>query len=365
MSSDHVTQFERLTPDDIRSYDPQQLAAAANSLVSEYPEHTQLELAQRDDLLRLATVLERVESIHARHPAVLFVLALALGKAGEFERAIEAGRRNYDHHPGWLAGVSLANAYRRSGDLRPAIEMFRKSVEHDPTKYQSLLDVGDLSVLDGQIQQGLQAYEEVLSREPRQPWALASTYYCRYRLTNDQEWLDKLNDMAMSSEPEMEPGINRALKLLDEMGLELPIPDEHRDVWLATRILQRMDPDQDDVVDEIVAAGIADRKRAARLGQMIPIAWGRLLLESMGVSAPKSYLGWNPETGTSTERQFDNDPLYQEIQAVLPTACAQATQEQAQRMLLRSAEVSALNQALDQGADPRDLVLSQPMLISD
>ncbi len=366
MSLDQIKQLEGLSPADIQRHGPQEMAAAVNSLVSQYPEHADLEPGQQDELFRLAKFLERVDMIYNADPTVLFVVALAFGKAGEYDQAIRAARVNYDRTPGWLSAISLANAYRRRGDLKPAIEMFRKSVEHDPSKYQSMLDVGDLSVLDGQIQQGLAAYEEVLAREPKQPWALASSYYCRYQLMDEQQWLDKLNDIATSTDPDMEQGIRRALSLLEEMGLEPPVPEEHRDVWLATRVLQKTEAtDPDPIVEELIAAGVPDRKRAIRLYHLVPIAWGRLLLESMGVSAPNSYKTWNPKTDKSTEHRFDQDPLYQEIMAVLPAACAQATQEQAQRMLMRSSEINAVNQALDAGSDLRDLILSPPMFMSE
>jgi len=76
----------------------------------------------------------------------------------------------------------------------------------------AFLEVGDIHLENGSYSEALTAYEAALEREDRQPWALPSALFCRYRLTSDRKWLRRLR--AIAHRPIDECGIGPSLERL-------------------------------------------------------------------------------------------------------------------------------------------------------
>jgi tetratricopeptide (TPR) repeat protein len=159
--------------------------------VIDIPEHPAAP-EQRADLERALRTLERF----ADNADATFFKVVVLSKLGRFVEAIEQAKRAHAAAPSWRTAVMTANAFRRSGDIKRAIEHFRLATTLDPKDVRARLEIGDIHLDAGEWAAALAAYETVLKREKAHPWARPSAVYCRYRLTAERKWLRQLRDYA-------------------------------------------------------------------------------------------------------------------------------------------------------------------------
>lgn len=124
-------------------------------------------------------------------------------------------------------------------------------------------------------------------------------------------------------------------------------------------------PDVDDAghVRALVERGV-EPTEAELLVALIPLAFGRVLVEHLGLGfAPVAEL--HPRSGGAPRTlRLEDDPLFTEATWLAERARDQGTltRDQFVSLALRSAEVDALGQALDAGAQPADLELSPPII---
>jgi hypothetical protein len=126
-------------------------------------------------------------------------------------------------------------------------------------------------------------------------------------------------------------------------------------VAAAIRLLAEEEADNFTVIlmeAEGVTAPVAERALA-----FVPLAFGRLLLSGMGITFAEECL--MAHGGSTVTLPLKAIPVYQ---AAL--AAAQRTQSAAEfsPVALRSSEVAAVNNALNHGSQPHDLILGPPAL---
>ena len=140
--------------------------------------------------------------------------------------------------------------------------------------------------------------------------------------------------------------------------------DYFRAIGITVEVLKEATSgDHQSIVAEIVAAGVEDAELARLLYQLIPIAFGRVMLEESGLPLPGYFLVVSPKNGATTQHLFAEDPVFQHIQTRLPFIFQEGISErQTQNILMRSTEVRAINKALQDGADPNNLKLQPPVL---
>jgi len=102
-----------------------------------------------------------------------FFVAGVLRRYGQPERAIALARESYAAHPDFLSAVALGAALRET-DPEGAIRVYHEAAQYNPDEVSTLLDIGDLEWQCGNSAAAQAAYEQVLAREPQQPWARAS-----------------------------------------------------------------------------------------------------------------------------------------------------------------------------------------------
>jgi hypothetical protein len=107
-----------------------------------------------------------------------------------------------------------------------------------------------------------------------------------------------------------------------------------------------------ELVEFLKAAGVP---AAERVVAFLPIAYGRRLLDGL-VELPATFLVGG------REHRLTDDPIYA---AADHLACTEATKADVGAIGMRSAEVSVVNQALNAGSNPADLLLSPPILMVD
>jgi hypothetical protein len=111
------------------------------------------------------------------------------------------------------------------------------------------------------------------------------------------------------------------------------------------------------IVEILRGAGLP---RAGHAVAMVPLAYGRQMLQGL-VEVPATYVELDRGGARRREAALDDDPIFA---AASQIARAEATKADG-HVALRSAEVRAVNQALQGGSQPGDLVLSPPMLCLD
>jgi tetratricopeptide (TPR) repeat protein len=147
-------------------------------------------------LVRSLSILDRLESLGQNNNRLLILKLMALGKLGRFDEAITEAEKQYQNAPSWHTAIGVANAYRRSGDIDRALEMFTAAADHDSKDVTALLEIGDLYLERAEWQFAIDHYERVLSRQPDQEWAIPSIHYCRYQQTGERAWLSRLEELA-------------------------------------------------------------------------------------------------------------------------------------------------------------------------
>src|SRR5205814_7625555 len=95
---------------------------------------------------------------------------------------------------------------------------------------------------------------------------------------------------------------------------------------------------------------------------LIPLAFGRELLERMAVRAP---LVGVVVDGAGGDRDFrlDQNPIFRDARLLAQNALNRGylTRDQFESIALRSAEVKVLNKAMHDGSKPEDMVIAPPM----
>ncbi len=181
----------------------------AGVVVTPFPEHHALDDARREWLERLLGLMER---FRAAHPVDAYFRAgyvALLRKLGRFDEALAEANRLYYDHPEWQTAVAVANVERYRGEPEHAIAWFETALKHDPEDVTARNDIADLYLERADWRNALRWYEEVLQREPRHPWALPSAAYCRWKLTQDEQWLRQMEGLAAGP-----PSNDRAASLL-------------------------------------------------------------------------------------------------------------------------------------------------------
>lgn len=203
---DELEFIEQASNADLADVGADAAARSVGRIVQECGEFDTLDSSERELLNRALLALDRIEAVDTTSDTPTLVRMMALGKLGEFGRAIDEGKRTYDARPSWNSAITLANALQRAGRLEDAIEMWTTAAELDPDDVTALLQVGDAHIFLEEWDAAIRAYERVTQREADQAWAVPSIHYCQYRLTGQKKWLQRVK--------------RRAAKDPDECGVE-------------------------------------------------------------------------------------------------------------------------------------------------
>lgn len=115
----------------------------------------------------------------------------------------------------------------------------------------------------------------------------------------------------------------------------------------------------------LVRAGLP-AGRASEVSAFMPIAFGRALMDGMGVTFSPEYAVADGSGGTRTAGQLAEHPVYAAAAAkVAEMMESQVAGDALVSVALWSSEFSAVNQALNAGSDPADLEAGPPLLVPD
>src|SRR5262249_28721138 len=142
----------------------------------------------------------------------LTVAVALLGRLGNLDEALQLAREAHRMEPGLQTAVALASTHAARNELDQALEVYRDAVGQDPADVSGRVQMADLLVYHGRLQEALDSYPEVLEREPGQESALPSSYFLRLVTGGEETWRDRLLDLA-----EEQPDNERAQRLAPQV----------------------------------------------------------------------------------------------------------------------------------------------------
>jgi len=113
----------------------------------------------------------------------------------------------------------------------------------------------------------------------------------------------------------------------------------------------------------LVSDGMSQAEAAAVL-EFVPLAFGRAFLNGMGIEFPNYYVRVDANGKEVERKQLVQEPLYLFASMQAPLVMMLQGQEAFTAIATRSAEVDAVNNALNAGADPAGLVAAPPTMMA-
>lgn len=165
-----------------------------------------------------------------------FMLSISHRKLGKVDEALSLAQLAYQATPGYFSATVLGGAYREKGMVAEAVAAFRQALSFQPEDIAIRLDIGDTLCGNGQIEEGLLAYQEVLEREPEHQWAYPSSLYYLGILEPEGSWKAQLEEFA-KKHPANERAANLVRQQLPFLG-SLPEPSDAT-VNLARQIMEK------------------------------------------------------------------------------------------------------------------------------
>ena len=141
------------------------------------------------------------------------------------------------------------------------------------------------------------------------------------------------------------------MKIVEAIKIALPVFAEHKN------------SDWEVLETALIGAGI-EPSLTAKLLEFMPLAFGRVFLDGMGIKFAENYTRYNDLSGQSKESKLLDEPVYAEsFWAASQIVEYQAAGEAFNAVAFRSSELHAVNEALNAGSKPENLVTSPPHLV--
>ncbi|HKB40028.1 MAG TPA: tetratricopeptide repeat protein [Gemmataceae bacterium] len=167
-----------------------------SSALNRFPEARLSPLPRLREMQRWAQLGERFARHHSTSGIGTMLRAGLLRKAGLLDEAEAVVRAALEDAPDWHSVTALGLILREKGDFEGAEKAFAQALELDPDDISARLEAGD-TLFDRQLwERALKWYESALARERKQPWALPSAQFCRWKLTNDERPIRELVELA-------------------------------------------------------------------------------------------------------------------------------------------------------------------------
>jgi tetratricopeptide (TPR) repeat protein len=196
-------------PSFLHAIAPDGLASHAEMVLQAAPPERPGDAA--DTVARVLAALQRAQEAHPASARLFFVTCRSLRRAGRLDEALQLAELRRRTRPDYFTFIAMASVQREQGKLAAAVDSFRGALEHEPEDVGARLDIGDLTLELGRLDQALAAYQEAIALEPGEPWAQPSALLVRHRL-GEAGARDAL--IAFAAE---HPDNERARSLLEEL----------------------------------------------------------------------------------------------------------------------------------------------------
>ena len=222
---DYLSWVERWTRDErsLAAVEPMKLASSVKKLADGLlgsPSAAQFSDATFERVHEWLTELRRRI---APDSALAMMHAIMLRRAGRLDDALGVARAAHAASPDYRTSIAVGGALRAIRDLDGAAAAFEEASRFDPADVAALLDIGDIRLEQGRLDEALRAYGKALERDADDAWAVPSSLYVEHRLGRPDA-RTRLCDYAAAN-----PGNQRAADLIADLSPwvgYLPVPAE-------------------------------------------------------------------------------------------------------------------------------------------
>jgi tetratricopeptide (TPR) repeat protein len=200
------------------------LAGFVGALLEQFPALTAPHGGGRDTLGRMPLFVQLVRRTQPADGHFLAVAVALLCRLGNLDEALKLAREAYSLDPGSHTAAALAGTHAARNELEPALQAYRDALTHEPGDTSARLNMADLLVHHGKLQEAQELYAEVLESEPGQECAQPSYYFLRLVSGGDESWRDKLLALA-DEQPDNERAQRLAQQVMPYVGY-LPDPPD-------------------------------------------------------------------------------------------------------------------------------------------
>jgi hypothetical protein len=125
---------------------------------------------------------------------------------------------------------------------------------------------------------------------------------------------------------------------------------------------QKADYDISILIAFFIAAGLS-KTQATEVVEFAPLAFGRALMDGMGVVFDDEYIRLDDDGEERLRRKLADEPMFVAALAAAPEFMRNAGQDPFAAIAMRSAELQAVNEALNAGVSPDGLIASAPVMV--
>jgi hypothetical protein len=141
------------------------------------------------------------------------------------------------------------------------------------------------------------------------------------------------------------------MKIVEAIKIALPVFAEHKD------------SDWEVLETALISAGVP-ASLTGKLLEFMPLAFGRVFLDGLGIKFEDYYVRYDAQINRKKEKKLADEPVYTEsFWAASQIIARQAAGEAFNAVAFRSSEFLAVNNALNAGSKPEDLITAPPHLL--
>jgi hypothetical protein len=177
-------------------------------------------------------------------------------------------------------------------------------------------------------------------------------------LLDNVTWEEMQSALAADFWPSADEFYSARLFLVVRIQRDADVSPETAVEWLSDIVAARQEFTDDDIYAVLADAGVSDRL-ADRAFKFTQIAWGRALLDGLGVRFPPEYFWLNGRGEVVESGLLADDPCFAAASRLTPQY---AGSPGFMRLAAASADVNAVNNALNAGSDPKNLATSPAFL---
>jgi tetratricopeptide (TPR) repeat protein len=165
-------------------------------VLNRFPEARLSPLPRLREIQRWARLMDRFAPRLPPQGMVTMLRAGLFRKAGLFAEAEAVVRLVVERAGDWHSATALGLILRQKGDCAQAEKAFQLALQLDPSDVSARLEAADMYFERQQWQPALGWYENVLTREAQQAWALPSALFCRWKLSGGERHVNDLVALA-------------------------------------------------------------------------------------------------------------------------------------------------------------------------
>ena len=128
-----------------------------------------------------ARVLGQIRTAFPQEGMLWFGSSMVARRLAQADEALSFAKYAYQIDPSWKSAIGVANALKDGKKFDEAATWFRKALDHDKDDVSAHLDLGDMFLDLARYDEALREYERAMKKQPDHPWALASSYYTRWK----------------------------------------------------------------------------------------------------------------------------------------------------------------------------------------